>query len=192
MRASARFQLCVYAKNTVISPGPEVWLAERGECKIVRLPYGTKKVSIALKREHVFPPYQLFHLNRGHRRKRRPNGARPRQNCKLRWKYPAHVEHPTSKIRGLEGGGGGGRTGFRECAAGYVIHRTALFRPFSLFLPERAESWRRVFVTTKLREKFVARIPAAGARSHARGERKRRGQAGRVGVTRTSETRRKV
>lgn len=46
-----------------------------------------------------------------------------------------------------------------------------------------------VFVTTKLREKFVARIPAAGARSHAKGERKRRGKRKRA---RTNKTRRKV
>lgn len=93
-----------------------------------------------------------------------------RQNRKLQWNYPEHVEHPTSEIRrwrGIEPRSAN--------TAGYVIHRlasVALFRRFLSLSPKKAESWHRVFVTTKLREKFVARIPAAGVRSHAKGERK--------------------
>lgn len=62
----------------------------------------------------------------------------------------------------------------------------------SLFLtrkPAVPELARCVFVTTKLREKFVARIPAAGARSHARGERRREGgrRGERSGAAKTGD-----
>lgn len=78
----------------------------------------------------------------------------------------AHVEHPTSKIWGRRRMVSGGSANM----AGYVIRMTSSDYFGFLFLSPKTESWHRVFVTTKLREKFVARIPAAGERSHAKGE----------------------
>lgn len=69
-------------------------------------------MSIAVKRERMCtpPPYQLFHLSRYYRRK--PTECAPRQNYKLRPKYPAR-EISDIKVKFVKAGrnrraGGGG------------------------------------------------------------------------------------
>jgi hypothetical protein len=111
------------------------------------------------------PLYQLFHLNRGLTTKI------TRLRCTLCENYKLRTEISRTWIHDGKRGDKGDGANMAGCDS------PALFRSaFSLSRkPAVPEPARCVFVTTKLREKFVARIPATGARSHARGEKKREG-----------------
>lgn len=147
-------------------------------------------VSITVKREHVFSLYQLFHLNRGHTDE---NSVECTRYVRI-VNFNGNTPH-TWNIRHLKFEEGEDRTGFHEYMAGYVIHwPTAVISVLFSALSPKVESWHPVFVTTKLREKFVAHIPAAGARSHAKGETKKKRKIGGEDVPagRRDEDRRNV
>lgn len=131
MRTSSRFQSRIYAKNTVISPARRCGSRKEGNVKsyVCRT---TRRSKYRSKARACVPPYQLFYLCPGHRRKQ-PEHSRYVRIVNFNGNTP-HVEHPTSEIRGrrrIESGSAN--------KAGYVIHRlAALFRSaFSLSFPQK-------------------------------------------------------
>lgn len=172
MRASSRFRSSIYAKNTDISRRG----VARGKRGMKNRAYAvrTDSVSVALKRERVPSPTPLrinYFIWTG-TADENCSTARRTHHVRIINSVPKYSARGASvvlvKFEGRVGEVAANMTGC-DSPGGF----SAGVLSFSLESPRCPR--RCVFVTTKLREKFVARIPAAGARSHAKGKKREMG-----------------